>query len=340
MIWLTGDVNYSDGYFDIGIGTGTKIKNGLDPFQYLNKKKEDIWIANFECVCSNKSKNNGIAAKVFRIEPESLLNISHPSIYSVANNHVMQHGKEAYYEMLQNIKSFGSDFVGTNEKKSITFTHSGKTVAISSFSQRPENFDFGTDYWYSPELKDIEIEFNKNVKTADFKIAYIHWGIEFMNYPYLDQRKFAHFLIDLGYDIIIGMHPHILQGYEIYKDKYIFYSLGNTVFNMAWYKTRYGVLVYIDLSSNTPGIGYVYTRIDSNHIPQIVSESEVPLDCRFDYLNTLIGQDIENEKYFNQLIKFNNAYRKDNHIKILKDLFRLNPKVSFDIIKQYINRRF
>lgn len=340
MIWFTGDINYSDGYFDIGIGTGTKIKNGLDPFQNLNRKKEDIWVANFECVCSKLSSNKGIDAKVFRIEPESLVNLSHPAIYSVANNHVMQHGEEAYHDMLQNIKSFGSDYVGTDKKKSIIFTHSGKTISVSSFSLRPENFKFGTSYWYNPELKEIEQEFYQNVEKADFKIAYIHWGIEFMNYPYLDQRKLAHFLIDLGYDIIIGMHPHILQGYEVYNGKYIFYSIGNTVFNMAWYKTRYGALVNVNLSSGLPVVGYEYILIDSNHIPHIVPESEVPVDCRFDYLNTLLSHETENEKYFNQLAKYNNAYRKANHIKILKDLFRLNPKISFEIIKQYVNRRF
>lgn len=340
MIWFTGDINYSDGCFDIGIGTGTKIKKGLDPFLHLAKKKEDIWVANFECVCSSISINKGYASKEFRIEPDLIKRLSHPNIYSVANNHVMQHGTEAYKDMLHNILSFGSDFVGTNEKKTLFFHHSGKSVAISSFSLRPENFKFGTAYWYNPELKDIEQEFYSNVKIANFKVAYIHWGIEYMNYPYIDQRKIAHFLIDLGYDLIIGMHPHILQGYEIYKEKYIFYSLGNTIFNMAWYKTKYGALVYVDLSTEKPSIGYKYISINSNYSPKIILETDVPEDCRFGYLNSLIDHNTENEKYFKTLLKFNNDYRTANHIKIFKDFFRLNPKVSYDIIKQYIIRRF
>ena len=107
---------------------------------------------------------------------------------------------------------------------------------------RPENFSETPLYWSMPEYSEIEEEIEK-LSGCDFRIAYVHWGNEFINYPYVDQKNLAHLMIDKGADIIIGMHPHVLQGFEVYKGKYIFYSLGNFVFNMPWTPTKYAELL-------------------------------------------------------------------------------------------------
>ena len=64
----------------------------------------------------------------------------------------------------------------------------------------------------------------------DIVIANFHWGIEYSHSMTDVQRKRAHLAIDSGADIVIGSHPHCLQGLEMYKDKYVVYSLGNFVF--------------------------------------------------------------------------------------------------------------
>ncbi len=338
MIWFTGDINYCDGYFDSGIGVGSLIAKGHRPLMYLPHKKEDVWIGNFEGVCSDKSELRGIAAGQFIIEPDLLRDQWHPDIYAVANNHVMQHGQGAYKALLENIKTLGSRYVGSDEQKSVSFEHRGKKIAITAMSQRPENFDFGTLYWANPEYAAIQAEYEEHVKGSDFKVLYVHWGNEFMNYPYMDQRRFAHWIIDLGYDLIIGMHPHVLQGFEIYKGKHIFYSLGNTVFNMAWYKTRYGALVHVDLSQRIPQVGYSYVEIDKMFSPHIVEAEKVPADCRFDYLNGLIDHNVENEKYYSALSREMKRYRRANYQKIIKDLIRLKPSVINSMLGGFLKR--
>lgn len=92
-------------------------------------------------------------------------------------------------------------------------------------------------------------------------------GTEFVDNPGLEQIKLAHWLIDIGYDLIIGMHPHVLQGYEVYKDKYIFYSLGNFVFNMSYKPTHHGAVVSYDV--NEGRVRWHYITINDQYKPVV-----------------------------------------------------------------------
>ena len=338
MLKLVGDINFTDGFFDTGFGVGSKIREGIDPFEKLKREKSDIWIGNFECVCADTSNKTGLYRKQFITSKSDISHLSHLDIYNVANNHVMQHGSDAYQEMLQCIDSLGSGYFGADSKKSHTFKHQGKTISILGFCQRPENFSKEPLYWAIPEYSEIASEYNI-IRDSDIKIAYIHWGNEFINYPYLDQKSFAHWLIDLGFDIIIGMHPHILQGFEIYKDKYIFYSLGNFVFNMPWYKTHYSAIVSVDLSGEKLKVGYDYVHIDESYCPSVVSRGEVPSDCTFEHLNKLIENIPENEIYYSQVFNNMKQYRTSNYKYILKNVLKYNTTDIIDVFKDFVKRK-
>jgi len=80
------------------------------------------------------------------------------------------------------------------------------------------------------KLKYIREDIKALREKVDIIIINYHWGIEKENYPEEDQIYFAHKTIDYGADLIIGHHPHVLQGVESYKGKYIAYSLGNFIF--------------------------------------------------------------------------------------------------------------
>lgn len=75
----------------------------------------------------------------------------------------------------------------------------------------------------------------KELKIQDANLYVIitpHWGTEYTPYPDDFQKQTAHQLIEAGADLIIGHHPHVVQGIEEYQEKLIFYSLGNFVFDM------------------------------------------------------------------------------------------------------------
>ena len=67
-------------------------------------------------------------------------------------------------------------------------------------------------------------------------VCLFHWNYELEQYPMPSQRYLAHKLIDLGCDGIIGLHPHRVQGYEVYNNKPIIYSLGNWLFRQSIYR--------------------------------------------------------------------------------------------------------
>ena len=83
---------------------------------------------------------------------------------------------------------------------------------------------------YDVHIEELLKEVEKVKKDVDLLILSIHWGMEGSPEPKKEDVKLAKRLIDGGVDIVMGHHPHVLQGIEIYKGKPIFYSLGNFVF--------------------------------------------------------------------------------------------------------------
>lgn len=336
MLIFTGDINLTDNAFDVGYGVGSSIKKGLVPFVNLRKQETDCWIGNFEGVCSDTSEITSYLKDCFRIEEEYMSELSHIDYYGVANNHIMEHGTKAYENTISKLKSEGIGVFGSMQEKTIQIEHNGKNIGVLGFSMREDNSPFKSMYWKFPEYAEIDNEF-QNIKACDYKIAYIHWGVEFVDYPSNEQTRMAHWLVDLGFDLIIGMHPHVLQGYEIYKGKYIFYSLGNFVFNMAWENTKYGAIVKLDVADGS--VSYDYIRIDDNYCPMVVSEREVPLFLRFATLNDKINN-VENvETYMVNFKKNLLRYRRANYVSILKNFHKSNFFFTMSILKDFFKRR-
>jgi poly-gamma-glutamate synthesis protein (capsule biosynthesis protein) len=82
---------------------------------------------------------------------------------------------------------------------------------------------------YSPDRAVASIKEAK--KNADIVVVMVHWGKERESMPVPHQKDLAYRFVDAGADLVIGSHPHVLQGFESYKNKWIAYSLGNFVFS-------------------------------------------------------------------------------------------------------------
>ncbi|MBO6030449.1 MAG: CapA family protein [Prevotella sp.] len=338
MLRFVGDINLTDWDFNPGFGIGSQIAQGFDPFSKIKRSKSDIWIGNFEGVTSEVTNRAGMAAKVFRVSPSSLMKLHHFDYYGLANNHAMQHGVEAYLQTWNILQKQGCKVFGKKDCRTISFTHQGKIVTLTGCCFRIDEFATDPCYWYNPEYKDIEKEVSILPSDA-IKVFFVHWGNEFINRPSSGQKKFAHWLIDAGFDLIIGMHPHILQGFEMYAGKYIFYSLGNFVFDMAWEPTHYGAIVNVDLAKEEPLVTYDYIRIGNDCSPIVVHETEVPRQIRFDSLNQLVSIDDNSEEYHTEIIRKYKQYRRANHKDLFKKLLH-HPLASAGIIQDFIKRKF
>ncbi len=88
--------------------------------------------------------------------------------------------------------------------------------------------------------------------SSDYVVVNIHWGIEYQSKHGQIQQDLAHKLVDAGADAIIGHHPHVVQGSEVYKGKPIFYSLGNFIFDQYFsVETQRGLAVGLSFSENS-----------------------------------------------------------------------------------------
>ena len=81
----------------------------------------------------------------------------------------------------------------------------------------------------------IQDELKSNIQKAkeagaQVTIVYFHWGMEKETVPNETQVQLGHIAVDAGADLVIGSHPHVIQGYEKYNGRYIVYSLGNFCF--------------------------------------------------------------------------------------------------------------
>jgi uncharacterized membrane protein (UPF0127 family) len=140
----------------------------------------------------------------------------------------------------------------------------------------------------------------KTKEKVDILIVSFHWGEEYKKIANERQRKLAKIAIDSGADLVIGHHPHVIQDIEKYKDKFIFYSLGNFIFDQNFSKETMiggGVEVYIKTQTNAD---YTQTNADPAPIIQNIYFRKFYLNNNFQIENMserLVPYELENKIY-------------------------------------------
>jgi poly-gamma-glutamate synthesis protein (capsule biosynthesis protein) len=110
----------------------------------------------------------------------------------------------------------------------------GTEIVFLGYAFETDKYYRGTPLYAQAEPPAI-VDQIRRVKTKDnVVVCSFHWGLEFVSYPSVAQVALARSAIDAGCDLILGHHPHVLNGFECYKGKYVFYSLGNFVFDQLW----------------------------------------------------------------------------------------------------------
>lgn len=184
------------------------------------------------------------------------------SVVSFANNHGMDYGIDAFLDTLDLLRKNGIKFAGAGDNLSMarrpaTVSIKGMKIAFLAYASF---FDIGaqaTDtkpglvpvrvdpLFDSPHLNKEDVEemirdIKLAKKSADLVVVSHHWGVSMSETLTAYQKSLAHSTIDAGADLVLGSHPHILQGIEVYKGKCVFYSLGNFIFEAypTWFDAR------------------------------------------------------------------------------------------------------
>jgi poly-gamma-glutamate synthesis protein (capsule biosynthesis protein) len=220
----------------------------------------DINFANLESPLASGGSEYMNKKFRFRGEPDvaKALRATGFNLVTLANNHSMDFGAEALAETLQNLDSVGIAWIGAGmnldeARMMALYSLKGKKVAFLGYSlTQPIEFFAGqkrpgTNPGYE---KLVTADVSSARKQADFVIVSFHWGKEASKTVQAYQRTIARKAIDAGADVIIGHHPHVLQGIERYNKGIIFYSLGNFTFASKSSTADVSTIVRLRLSEN------------------------------------------------------------------------------------------
>lgn len=261
---FAGDILFDDEYAIMVnlLKRGANMENGISESLLAQMQDLDIMMINNEFPYTDRGTPTEGKTFTFRADPSTAdyLDDMGVDIVSVANNHTYDFGETGLLDTLNTLEEKGMPYVGAGrnleEAASPVYFISGDIkIAVVSATQieRLNNPDTkgatensaGVFRCLNPEkLYEVVAKAKEN---SDFVIVYIHWGTENVAEPDWAQLDQAPKLAEAGADLIIGDHPHCLQGIQYFGKVPVIYSLGNFWFNS---KTVDTCLVQVNISES------------------------------------------------------------------------------------------
>ena len=246
------------------IGKMIQGKGGGSPFERVLPvlRQGDIVFGNLESVMGAnyvvpyfKDKPYNFIAPPAAAE---LLREAGFSVLNLANNHALDYGPEALEETRsllngKKIKFFGAGKDLDEARRPAELTAGGLRFGFLGYSVAHSSRVYATQHraGIAPiQMEQIRRDIQALREKVDVLVISLHWGIEYEKMPTEQQRKAAHQIIDWGADMIIGHHPHVLQGVELYKGKVIAYSFGNFIFDQKHNGTDRGAMIVCKFRKN------------------------------------------------------------------------------------------
>ena len=277
VISVAGDI-----LLDRGVANAID-KNGPNyPYEgvALLFNQDDITIANLECPLT---QTGGGAMKskrfVFKAHPDNALAIKSAGfdVLMLANNHTMDYLSQGLADTMETLDNAGLLYAGAGRSKAeirpCFINKNGVRVGILSYSSLPpEGLMYDGDsatvaYAREGFLDNMRNDIMGAADQCDFLIVYFHWGIEYRHDVSDAQIEIARAAVDSGASSVIGTHPHVLQGREIYNGAPIYYSIGNFVFDKQLPEGTDEALI-LQFTVNKNGI------VDTREIPVVINECQ------------------------------------------------------------------
>ena len=235
-------------------------------------EQDDLTLVNFEgtltdstYIPSNKKENDFI----FNISPSyvSVLPENGIEAVSLENNHVMDHGEDAYTETKETLRNAG--IVYSNSEEPGIFEAKGIQIAMLSYLCI-DRYDKPVGQ-YANLYEKVAADIRTLKDIYPIVIVSFHWGNEKDYYPTDRQKKMGRLAVDSGADLVVGHHSHRMNPIELYNGVYICYSLGNFCFSgherpgdmsSFIFQTRFRITKNGDISNS--GFRIIPIRISSN----------------------------------------------------------------------------
>ncbi|QDX91251.1 CapA family protein [Brevibacillus laterosporus] len=206
---------------------------------------DDYTIGNLETPITEKGTPAANKQFVYKSSPEAVtaMKASGIDLVNLANNHSMDQGEDGLLDTMYTLDKEKMEYVGAGVNADRAYSpvfveRNGVKMAFFGFSRVvPETS------WYAGKNKvGLAVMYDSKraveavqaaKKKADLVIVIAHWGKEKVDFPVEHQKELAQALVNAGADLIVGGHPHVLQGFEQLNGKWIAYSMGNFIFTRA-----------------------------------------------------------------------------------------------------------
>lgn len=256
-------------------------------------------IVNLECPLTGSGQAIQKTGPLLKGNPNSvnLLRDMGVDLCNLANNHIMDYGVAGIEETMGALQRRGIDTVGvtkTLDSEPVIRMINGVRVAFVSFTEN----EFSTlplDQWQASQMDPyVQLRQIRVAKEhSDFVLVQYHGGAEQYPYPSPGQKKYAHYLVELGADMVVCHHSHCFSGFEVFRNKPVFYGLGNFCFPLdgrpnSWYK---GLGLLISFAGN-PAVAMLPLKLDINTLRLDVAVDEQEAMCsEIDEINKVILDD-------------------------------------------------
>lgn len=296
IIGFVGDILLDDEYAIMAnlLKRGGTIDNGISPALLEKLQGVDILVANNEFPFTDRGAPTEGKTYTFRADTKAVSYLHDIGVDAavLANNHIYDFGEVGLLDTLETLTQAGIPYVGAGRNLQeasapIYYIVNDMKIALVAATQieRLDNPDTkgatqnsaGVFRCLNPEKLYEVVETAK--ENSDFVIVYIHWGTENVTEPDWAQLDQAPKLAQAGADLIIGDHPHCLQGITYFDDTPVIYSMGNFWFN-----------------SRTIDTGMVCVTINREGLKSFQFIPALQSDCRVDLV-----YDAEKERILNQM---------------------------------------
>lgn len=266
------------------------LKDSSYPFIFLREfcNQNDLFFGNLEGPLSLKGEIYVEKTFCFRSNPKvvNCLKEGGINLVSLANNHIMDHGPEALRETITILEENGIQYAGAGNnleqarQPALIEINDLKVALLAYNCTFPLEFNAKTNMPGTARGIDRHIieDVKKARKIADLVFVSFHWSSELLKERKPYQSYFAKLCIDSGAHLVIGHHPHVIQGAEVYKHGLIVYSLGNFIFASRSNRVQDGLLLQVELGKTGLKTASFYpiniNNYQVNFKPQLLSGAE------------------------------------------------------------------
>ncbi len=198
--------------------------NGFDHFVKNIKdlfKEDDLTMVNLETTLTTATAK---AEKKFRFKADpsftEILKLGNIEAVNLANNHTFDYLQKGYTDTVENLKKADIGFFGFEHQ----YIKEIKGVKVGALGYKGWSDSAGVRKQIKNDIQNLRDQ------GIEIVIVHFHWGEERSYTPNKVQKSLGRFAVDSGADLVLGHHPHVVQGIEEYNGKFIVYSLGNFMF--------------------------------------------------------------------------------------------------------------